>query len=445
MTKIELMSKKNAIRVTIALLCLLAQACTQTPSVTAPQAHTTAEPAPSATPAVPPAPPAPAAAAQAPAPSPAPPPPPVLPADQAFDLAAHSVLGDAPLPQGASDAAPITLVIDPLIDGVTGYQSKATRTIQERIVAIVKKEFPQYAVRRLTPETLRLQPRILVGTFTPVTASNQTSAGGERAYYRFCLVMGDLKTGKVIAKKVVRVPIAEADSTPTAAFADSPIWTEDPSVKAYIATCQGTKVGEPIKPEYYDGLLAAALVAEAGDAYEEGHYSEALDLFSTARKTPAGDQLRVYNGIYMSLTKLGRTSQAAAAFGDLVDYGLRTQRLAVKILFRPGSVRFGGDAAFSGNYDIWLQQIAARAASGKTCLQVVGHTSPTGPAAMNDSLSLLRAEYVQSRLESDEPVLKKRTVAFGVGSRENLIGTGRDDASDVLDRRVEFKPIDPCT
>jgi hypothetical protein len=47
-------------------------------------------------------------------------------------------------------------------------------------------------------------------------------------------------------------------------------------------------------------------------------------------------------------------------------------------------------------------------------------------------------------LEGDEPSLKKRTVAFGVGSRENLIGTGRDDASDVLDRRVEFKPIEPC-
>jgi outer membrane protein OmpA-like peptidoglycan-associated protein len=441
------MSKKSAIDLlTAAALCLLTAACSQTPAVSGPPAHASAEPAPSPGPATPaPAPVVPPPPAPAAAPVAAPPPaPPVLPADQAFDFAAHGVLHNAPLPDGASDAAPLTLVIDPLIDGVTGYQSKATRTIQDHIVAMVKKEFPQYAVRRLTPDTLRLQPRILVGTFTPITATNQTSGAGEREFYRFCLVMGDLKTGKVIAKQVVRVPIVEADSTPTAAFADSPVWTEDPHVKAYVVTCQGTKVGDPIKPEYYDGLLAAALVAEAGEAYEEGHYAEALDLFSTARKTPAGDQLRVYNGIYMSLLKLGRSTQATAAFGDLVDYGLRTQRLAVKILFRPGSVRFG-EATFSANYDSWLQQIAARAAASKACLQVVGHTSPTGPAAMNDSLSLLRAEYVQSRLESDEPSLKKRTVAFGVGSRENLIGTGRDDASDVLDRRVEFKPIEPCT
>ncbi len=431
---------------TAAALCIAAAACTEMPTVTEPAAQSAAEPIAGAqaggangpTPAAA-APAPPVAAAPAPTPPPPPAPPPVLPFEQAIDFAAHAVLRNAPPPE----AGTATVVIDPLIDGMTGYQSKATKSIQSRIEAIVKSEFPQYSVRRLSSETLKQHPRILVGTFTPVTAKMQTS-GGEREFFRFCLVMGDLKTGKVIAKQVVRVPIVDADSTPTAVFADSPVWTEDRSVKAYVDNCQASKVGDPIKPEYFDGLLAAALVAEAGDAYDEGHYAEALDLYTTARKTPAGDQLRVYNGIYLCLNKLGRSTQAAAAFSDLVDYGLRTKRLAVKILFRPGSVRFASEAAFSATYDSWLQQIANRAVATKTCLQVVGHTSPTGPAAMNDSLSLLRAEYVQSRLEGDEPSLKKRTVAFGVGSRENLIGTGRDDASDMLDRRVEFKPIEPC-
>jgi outer membrane protein OmpA-like peptidoglycan-associated protein len=147
----------------------------------------------------------------------------------------------------------------------------------------------------------------------------------------------------------------------------------------------------------------------------------------------------------LSLVKLGRNDEAAAAFRDLVEYGFRKRRLAVKFLFRPGSVRFAADAKLSGAYGSWLQEIAAQAASSRACLQIVGHTSPTGPAAMNDSLSLLRAEYIQSRLEGDAPPLKKRTVAQGVGSRENLIGTGRDDATDILDRRVELMPIEPCT
>lgn len=297
-------------------------------------------------------------------------------------------------------------------------------------------------MQRITPESLKQQPRVVVGTFTPVNAQMKTT--GEREAYRFCLVMLDLKTGKIVAKSVVRVRIEDADATPTAAFGDSPVWTDDPSVQAYIATCQASKVGDPIKPEYFDGLLAAALVSEADDAYGEGRYAEAPDLYSTARKTPAGDQLRVYNGLYLSLTKLGRVDQASAAFRDLVDFGLRKKRLAVKFLFRPGSVSSVTDSRFSGSYGMWLQQIASQAVSSQACLQVTGHTSPTGPAAMNDSLSLLRAEYVQSRLEGDEPLLKKRTVATGMGSGENLIGTGRDDASNMLDRRGELKPIESC-
>ena len=155
--------------------------------------------------------------------------------------------------------------------------------------------------------------------------------------------------------------------------------------------------------------------------------------------------MRVYNGIYLSLSKLRREDAAAAAFRDLVDYGLRNRRLAVKFLFRPGSVRFVGDTRLSAHYGMWLQQIAAIVAADQACLQISGHTSPTGPAALNDNLSFLRAEYVQSQLESEEPRLKKRTVAAGMGSRENLIGTGRDDATDVLDRRVELKPIEHCS
>jgi hypothetical protein len=266
---------------------------------------------------------------------------------------------------------------------------------------------------------------------------------GVRESYRFCLVMGDLTTGKVIAKSVARARIEDVDATPTAVFADSPVWTPDPSIQAYIATCQASKVGDPLKPEYVDGLLAAALVNEADDAYTTRHYAEALDLYRTALKSPAGEQLRVYNGIYLSLNKLGRGDQSAA-FRDLVDFGIRRKRLAVKFLFRPGSVRFATTNPLSSNYDMWLGEIASEAVATKTCLQITGHTSPTGTAALNDSLSLMRAEYIQSRLEEDQPQLKKRTVASGVGSRENIVGTGKDDASDELDRRVELKPIEPC-
>jgi outer membrane protein OmpA-like peptidoglycan-associated protein len=381
------------------------------------------------------------AASPAPVAATAPPPPPlppILPFDEAISTAARNIFKAAL----AQDPNAKFVVIDPLIDGVTGYQSKATRTIQDIIIKVARQDFPEYLVKSITPEVLAQQPRILVGTFTPVNAQNKPA--GDRETYRFCLVMGDLKSGKVIAKSVVRTPIAQADSTPTMTFGESPVWSDDASIQAYIATCQGTKVGDPIKPEYVDGLLAAALINEANQAYEDGKYSEALELYTTARKSQSGDQLRVYNGIYLSEMKLGRMEQSQAAFGDLVDYGLRNKRLAVKFTFRPGSVRFSNDVKTTGIYDMWLRQIASQTSSRKACLRITGHTSPTGPAALNEELSLERAEYVQTRLESDEPTLQKRTTAEGRGSHENIIGTGRDDASDAIDRRVELTPITPC-
>lgn len=365
-------------------------------------------------------------------------PPPILAFDEAVAHVTTAVFSTAP----SAEAGVIPVVIDPLIDGLTGYQSKATQSIQDRIAAIVKKDFPAYAVQRIAPESLGQQPRVLIGTFTPRNAQKKTS--GQRDTYWFCLVMLDLKTGKVVAKSVAWVRVEGSDVTPTASFGDSPAWTDDPSTLAYVASCQGSKVGDPINSEYLDGLLTAAVISEADDAYDEARYAEALNLYTTARKTRAGDQLRVYNGIYLSLFKLGRADQAAGAFHDLVDYGFRKKRLAVKFLFRPGSIRLANDSEFSASYPLWLQQIASQALSSQACLQIVGHTSPAGSAALNDSLSLLRAQYIQSQLEDAKPLLKSRTVAAGVGSRENLIGTGRDDTTDMLDRRVEMKPINAC-
>jgi outer membrane protein OmpA-like peptidoglycan-associated protein len=51
----------------------------------------------------------------------------------------------------------------------------------------------------------------------------------------------------------------------------------------------------------------------------------------------------------------------------------------------------------------------------------------------------LRADFIKERVEAEEASLQGRLLASGKGSREMLVGTGRDDPSDALDRRVEFK------
>ncbi len=380
--------------------------------------------------------------AQTPAPVAAapPPPPPVqpVPFPVAVVNAANAVFSTAPAAAGERQV----VVIDPLVNGVTGEQSVATQQIQDRIVALAQEKYPQFDIQPFSAATVSKGPYVMVGTFTPVNAQGQTA--GAREAYRFCLVMVDLRAGKTVAKGVARARPDGVDATPIGFFRDSPAWTNDPSVKSYIDTCQATKVGDAISQTYLNGILTASLVSDAINAYDESRYREALDLYSTAERTPAGNQLRVFNGLYLTNWKLGHRDQAADAFGRVVDYGLSNNALGVKILFRPGSTSFDTAQASTGPYDMWLRQIASHSASRNACLQVTGNSSPSGSAAINEQLSQLRAEYVQGRLETDAPALKGHVIAAGVGAKNNLIGTGADDLSDALDRRVEFKVIPTC-
>lgn len=371
----------------------------------------------------------------------APPPPPPPPLPVPFDQAVLNA-GNAVFTAAAASGQRRVVVIDPLVNGVTGEQSVATKALGARLADLARERYPQIDVQPFDAQTVANGPLVMVGTFTPVNAQNQPS--GIREAYRFCLVMADLKSGKTIAKSVARALPEGVDTTPTQAFADSPAWSEDASIRGYINTCQATKVGDPIPPVYLNGIITAAIVNQAMASYESGRYRDALELYRSARQTQAGDQLRIYNGLYLTETKLGDRQEASTAFGDLVDYGLRNNRLAVKLLFRPASTAFVSDAQLSGDYDMWLQQIADRSATSKACLQVTGHTSASGSPALNDRLSVLRAEYVQSRLQQDNPALRGRTIANGVGSQQPLVGTGTDDASDSLDRRVEFRSLPTC-
>jgi outer membrane protein OmpA-like peptidoglycan-associated protein len=138
---------------------------------------------------------------------------------------------------------------------------------------------------------------------------------------------------------------------------------------------------------------------------------------------------------------LGRREAASRAFEEIVDYGLRTGQFSMKFLFKPGSTAFWPDPEVSRSYAGWLKAIAGRISDSDKCLIVRGHASRTGPEPLNERLSLLRAEYIERRLTSEAPTLTTRMIADGVGSRENLVGSGTDDARDALDRRVEFDVI----
>jgi outer membrane protein OmpA-like peptidoglycan-associated protein len=377
-------------------------------------------------PASPPVAPPPAAAA--------PPPPTPVAFETALLKAANDLFSKAKL-----DASPekLTLVIDPLIDGVTGAQSVATHLEEQRVIELVKSSYPRFQVTHFSSDSAAKSPIVLIGTFTAI--NNAGAAAGPRDAYRICLALADLKSKTIISKGVSRALPDGIDPTPVSFFADSPVFSKDASIDAYVKSCQGSKVGDNIDQTYADRIVVASLVSDGIEAYEARHYRDALDLYQSALKTPGGEQLRVLNGIYLANYKLHRMKPAMEAFGKVVDYGLKSDRLAVKFLFKPGSTQFATDRNIRAPYDAWLDKIAERAAAKQSCLEIVGHSSATGLPAINDRLSGLRADYVKDRLEDDQHSLRGRLVSTGKGSREMIVGTGKDDASDALDRRVEFK------
>lgn len=408
----------------IGLLGLAGCATTPTPTVSY-AAPVVAPPAP---------PPAPAPVAVV-APPPAPPPLVPLPFDTAIVNAATALFKNAGV-----DSSRV-VVIDPLIDGVNGQQTVASRYIETRLRDVARDQFPKLDIRPFSSANVAQGPMVLVGTFTGITLENKTV--GKPEAYRICLALADLSTNKIVSKGVARATLDGVNITPTPYFSDTPVWVKDEAVDAYIKTCQGTKVGDTIDPIYRERIGTATLVSDAIVAYEQHKFKLALDLYARAVREKTGDQLRVHSGLYLANWKLGKRNDAEKAFGKIVDHGLANNKLAVKLLFQPGKVEFWGDPKISGPYSIWLRQIASRVAKTQSCIAVVGHTSRSGSEPVNDRLSLARAQMIKWRLETAAPDLVSRTRATGMGFRENVVGSGADDLTDLQDRRVEFKFV-PC-
>jgi len=361
---------------------------------------------------------------------PAPPPIVAVPYEQAVRKAAQDLLTNAKLPSDQK----FSLIIDPLVDGNTGQQTVATANMEKSLIELVKSNYSQLDVKPFNNAIVSQAPLIMVGTFTPINL--QGKADGERDAYRICFALADLKTGKIISKGLARSLPNGFDPTPLPFFREMPVWSKDTAVEGYIKTCQGTKAGDPINPAYIDAVLASSTINEAMTAYQEKRYKDSLALYQSVLKNPAGNQARVHVGIYLNDQKLGRKPAAMKSFGELVNMGLSTDRLAIRFNFKPGATAFTPD---QHPYAQWLSEIAKQAQRQTSCLEIAGHTRKGSSEQLDERLSLQRAEFVRQKLIASSPSLAKRTTAQGYGSRKAIIGTGKDNESDALDQRIDFK------
>ena len=327
-----------------------------------------------------------------------------------------------------------SVVVDPMLDATNGQQTQTTQLLERRIgERLAARKEGSFDLLPFKTENLSKVQYLLVGTLTRKVGNK---------WLQINLALVEIKTGQVVAQSAARGRDEGLNHTPLAIYQDSPVLVKDKVIDGYISTASAAP-GSAAAVIYMERVAVASVINEAGTLYNTEHYPESLAKYQEARNQAGGEQLRTLNGIYLNYVRLGRTADAEKAFGQIVAYGLRSNKLDVKFLFNPGSTEFWSDAKVSGAYPMWLRQIAKESASARVCMAIVGHTSHTGSEQTNDALSLQRATFIQQRLGVEASNLGQRTKASGMGWRENLVGSGSDNAVDALDRRVEFR-VEPC-
>ena len=319
------------------------------------------------------------------------------------------------------------IVLDPTLDAGTGQQTAATQQLDRAVAERMTKNFEQIEVLPFRAANLAKAEYLLTGTLARVQSA-----------YRLNLALVDIKGGKVVAQSSALARADTVDMKPLPYYRDSPVLIKDPVIDGYVRTSALTP-GQQADRTYLDRIATATVINDATNLYNAAQYQEALGQYRSALATPAGEQMRVLNGIYLSYIKLGQMQEAETAFGRVVAFGIAYNQLGVKFLFNPGSTEFWSDPNISSAYGMWLRQIAREGGAAKVCMNIVGHTSKTGSEQMNDALSLKRAIYIKQRLSAESSEVGSCTRPQGMGFKENIVGSGTDDLVDAPDRRVEFK------
>jgi outer membrane protein OmpA-like peptidoglycan-associated protein len=330
------------------------------------------------------------------------------------------------------------LIIDPLLDRASGQQTGGSMRVESELRPALGDSVKGITILPFDPEGTAKARFVVSGTIATVDAA--------ASRYAVSVALTDRQSGIVIAQSAGRFRETGLDDSPTTFYRDSPSLVKDRSVDGYLKTSE-TKAGSAADALYVEQIPTGSLLANALTAYNDQKWEEALAAYTAAAGRPDGQQLRTFNGVYLTNIRLNRLPAAEEAFGKIAALGLATNNLAVKLLFRPNSsTEFfsasGSDLATV--YPMWIRQIAKAAQSAGSCLNIVGHTSRSGSEAVNDRLSQQRAETVKRMLETESRPLGRNLRASGVGYRENVVGTGADDASDAVDRRVEFRIV-PCS
>ena len=234
------------------------------------------------------------------------------------------------------------------------------------------------------------------------------------------------------------------DHTPLAYYHDSPVLVKDKVIEGYARTSATPPGQRGRRATTSSASPRRPLIHEATTLYNAERYVEALGRYRSALAMPTGEQLRIVNGIYLASAKLGRTAEAEQAFGRVVALGIAYNELGVKFLFNPGST----DVLVRPEGERRLPDVAAPDRAREHRREGLHeHRRPHQPdrlgADQRRALAAARQLHPRSASPPKPQSLAAKTKPSGMGFRQNIVGSGTDNAVDALDRRVEFKIV-PC-
>jgi len=321
------------------------------------------------------------------------------------------------------------IVIDPFIDSESGYPVKANARIAEIISEEIKKRFEITGI--MEPDNLEVSEYVLNGMVTIAKGK-----GGQGHHYKVYGTVFEKSSGKVLASASVRVN--RFDTTPMDIYKDSPVFLKGKNYEQYAASVKKAP-NETVEKGYHNRLTIKSMQVKGDMLYEQKEYKKSLSYYDQAAGSQSGLQLEVLNGQFTNLLKQSEWESAETVYAKLIRVSIsETGEIASKITFSPNSTV--PVESKNNLYNIYMKEIAKLVESVPACrIKIIGHSSRTGKEAYNDNLSLQRASWIQKYMSSSVPDIMNKSEINGRGFRENIVGTGADDITDEIDRRVEFK------
>lgn len=323
----------------------------------------------------------------------------------------------------------VIVPVDEFFSAQSAEVSLAGRAMQKQLSALLAQKLAPLQFAPLSAKNVGKARWVVLASYSALKPEAITQAG---TWVRLQVALVNTATGEALAKAETYLDAKQFDADPARFYKDAPMYLVDARHAEKLAVLSGQK--RPLQQL----IQIQATFADTVSDYEAGKLEDAVKGFSEVLKLDSKHP-GAMTGLYQSNWQLGRKDDAERAFGKLVDAGFDAGTLSFKLLFKVGRSDFIDNADLSAQYRLWLKVVGQESVAKNKCADVNGHASKSGTAEANDRLSLQRAERIVSQMVRASPGARGKFKPNGLGFRETFVGTGADDASDAIDRRVEFK------